>query len=320
MPEITAIILTFNEELHIERAIKSLRRCPAVTAIYVVDSHSTDNTRLIAEALGAHVVKHEFVNQAKQLQWALDALPITTDWIMRLDADEVIGDDLAQELAAAVKEVPNSVGGFTLNRRHIFLGKWIRYGGRFPLKLLRVWRTGHGRVEDRWMDEHVVLRGGSILDLEGRFEDRNLFDLHYFTQKHNSYAMREALEVLMTSYGQRIHDEAHYTLPPQARFKRLVKERIYNRLPYQFTSFAYFVYRYFVQLGFLDGRKGLSYHFLQGFWYRFLVGAKTEELRSKLVGLPNDEMRLVELERIAHRLTTGSATPSSSIGEDVSSA
>lgn len=317
MPKLSVVILTYNEELHIARAIRSLRQCPAVTDIYVVDSHSTDNTRSIAELEGAQVFEHDFVNQAKQLQWALDSLPIATEWTMRLDADELIGADLAYELATAVATAADNVGGFTLNRRHIFLGKWIKHGGRFPMRLLRVWRTGNGRVEDRWMDEHIVIKDGATLDLKGKFEDRNLQDLHFFTEKHNSYATREALAVLMSRYGQKAYQDDLYSLSPQAKLKRFVKERVYNRLPYQVTAFSYFSFRYFLQLGVLDGPQGLVYHFLQACWYRFLVGAKLAELKLTLAKLPSDELKLEELNRVVHKLTMGNPARRERTGTEI---
>lgn len=299
LSRLTAIILTYNEEIHISRAIRSLQQCSAVDSIFVVDSFSTDRTVQIAEQFGAHVVRHPFVNQAKQFQWALDTLPIRTEWIMRLDADEVLGEDLAEKLPAAISEAPSSVTGFTLNRRHIFLGRWIKHGGRYPLRLLRVWRNGIGRVEDRWMDEHVVLREGTIRDLEGKFEDRNLNDIHFFTEKHNRYATREAVESLLQEYGTHpVHGQS-FGLSSQARVKRILKERIYNRLPYQLTSMSYFLFRYFLQRGFLDGSPGLVYHFLQGFWYRFLVGAKAQEIRLAISLLPTTEARIAKLLGIA---------------------
>lgn len=295
MSKLTAIILSYNEELHISRAIASLWKCAAVEQVYVIDSFSSDKTREVAERLGAKVVAHEFVNQAKQLQWALDNIPIGSEWIIRLDADEIIGEDLAKELSKAVSLAPSTVTGFTLNRRHIFLGKWIRHGGRYPLRLLRVWRNGIGGVEDRWMDEHIVLRHGNIRDLNGRFEDRNLNDINFFIDKHNKYASREALELLLREYGLRPIRDSEFGLSSQARIKRILKEHLYSRLPYQLTSSSYFIFRYIFQLGFLDGAQGLVYHLLQGFWYRFLVGVKTEEMRLFLRTIPTREAQINKL-------------------------
>lgn len=303
MTSLTAVILAFNEERHIARAIESLRLGSLTEKIFVVDSYSTDNTRRIAEEHGAVVVEHTFVNQAQQFQWALESLPIDSQWIIRIDADEIIYDDLAEEIASSIQKAPRSVGGFTLNRRHIFLGRWIKYGGRYPLRLLRVWRTGLGRIEDRWMDEHVVLSGGSISDLSGRFEDRNLGDLNYFTRKHNQYASREALEVLLNKYELKAPSAGSVILSGQARAKRIIKERVYNRLPYQVTSLTYFLFRFVFQLGFLDGPQGFVYHFLQGYWYRFLVGAKVQEMEAVLSTLPTLELKQEQLTKFSREVS-----------------
>jgi hypothetical protein len=171
------------------------------------------------------------------------------------------------------------VAGINFDRKHIFMGRWVRHGGRFPLRLLRLWRTGQGRIEDRWMDEHIVVWGGTTVTLKGGFADRNENDLSFFTAKHNSYATREAIDALNLKYelfhrpGRLNSDSASR----QAHRKRWIKEKIYNRLPLWAGPLAYFFYRYFIQLGFLDGREGTIYHVLQGFWYRYLVACKIYE-------------------------------------------
>ncbi|HYP57462.1 MAG TPA: glycosyltransferase family 2 protein, partial [Beijerinckia sp.] len=259
--------------------------------VFVIDSASTDRTVAIASEKGAIVLQHPFVNYAKQFQWALDNAPITANWVMRLDADEVIEPDLALEIKEKLHLLPSSVIGINLNRKHIFLGRWIKHGGRYPLLLLRIWRRGTARIEDRWMDEHMIISGGQTVTFNGGFADCNLNDLTFFTQKHNKYASREAVDVI----NQR---RDLFPRPDvlslegsswQASIKRLIKEQIYNHVPFQFSATGYFLLRYFIQLGFLDGREGLIYHFLQGLWYRFLVGAKILEYERAIAGLDDKE-------------------------------
>ncbi len=301
---ITAIILTYNEALHIERAIRSIEGF--VDQICVVDSGSTDDTTDIAQALGAEIVTHPFVNQAKQFQWALDTLHIRGTWVLRLDADEIIEEDLAREITERIPALPTDVVGVNLKRKHIFMDRWVRHGGRYPLVMLRLWRKGHGRIEDRWMDEHMVVWGGRTITLEGGFADHNLHDLGYFTDKHNKYATREAIEVLNQRLGLFARDDAlnAHSASFQASFKRKVKERIYNRIPFTVSAALYFTWRYIFQLGFLDGRSGLVYHFLQGYWYRFLVGAKVMELEQGVAHLKDDKVAIcAELSRLTgHKL------------------
>src|SRR5580698_4787545 len=145
---------------------------------------------------GAAVVQHHFQNYAKQFQWALTNLPIKTEWVMRLDADEIVDPDLAEEISSTLPKLPAEITGVSLNRKTIFQGKFIRHGGRYPLTLLRIWRRGMAQIEDRWMDEHMYLTNGRSVTFRGGFADHNLFDLTAFTEKHNRYATREALDVL----------------------------------------------------------------------------------------------------------------------------
>ncbi len=295
---ITAIILTYNESLHIERAIRSI--LPFVSQICVVDSGSTDSTIEVAQLLGAEIYKNRFINQAKQFQWALDNIEIRGNWVLRLDADEIIEPDLACEIEKKLPALSNEVAGVNLLRKHIFMGRWVRYGGRYPLAMLRLFRRGMGKIEDRWMDEHITVSEGRTVTFYGGFADHNLNDLSYFTDKHNKYATREAIEILNHGLNLFGRDETlnANSASLQASFKRIVKERIYNRIPFTVSSTLYFVWRYIFQLGFLDGRSGLVYHFLQGWWYRFLVGAKLMELERAIAHLTDKQEILRELTRL----------------------
>ncbi len=290
---LAVIILTFNESRHIARAIDSV--AAIASDIVVVDSGSIDDTVTIAAARGARVLTHPFVNQAQQFQWALDHAGIETDWVMRLDADEVIEPDLAQEISTRLPDLPAEVTGVTLDRKHVFMGKWIRHGGRYPLTLLRIWRRGKAKIENRWMDEHIYLLEGRSIGFAGGFADINLNDLTFFTEKHNRYATREAVEVLNQRHGLFAADERTLGDLPQARRKRALKEKVYNRLPFGVGPALYFIFRYVFQLGFLDGVEGAIYHGLQGFWYRALVDAKIVELERQIRDLPTPAEKLDRL-------------------------
>ncbi|MEW6454518.1 MAG: glycosyltransferase family 2 protein [Pseudomonadota bacterium] len=283
MNDLSVIILTYNEEIHIARAIDSV--AGIADQIVVVDSFSTDRTVEIAKELGATVLRRKFDNQARQFQWALDTAAISGAWVMRLDADEVIEPDLAAEIKAGLPSLPPGVTGINLKRKHIFMGRWIRHGDRYPVTLLRIWRRGMASVEERWMDEHVVLSSGRAVTFEGGFADHNLHDLSHFIDKHNRYATREAVEVLNQRHGLFAAAPGVETDTwSQAGLKRNVKLRFYNRLPFALAALSYFLYRYVIRGGFLDGREGLIYHGLQGGWYRFLVGAKVIELERAIAG------------------------------------
>jgi glycosyltransferase involved in cell wall biosynthesis len=304
-PSIAVVILAFNESLHLPRALEYIH--VFAREIFVIDSYSTDNTVALAKAGGAQVLEHPFQNYARQFEWALENAPITSDWVMRLDADEIIEADLAEEIIAKLPALPPDVTGVNLNRKTIFQGKFIRWGGRYPLTLLRIWRRGKARIEDRWMDEHMYLTEGRTVTFKGGFSDYNLYDLTFFTAKHNSYASREALDAL----NQRLHlfepqlALASASTAKQARIKRFLKESVYNRMPFEISATLFFLYRYVFQLGFLDGRRGLIYHVLQGFWYRFLVGAKLRELEHAVnQASSEDEIRSAISRLTRQKLTT----------------
>ena len=296
--KLSAVILTFNEELHLERALASISGF--TKEIFVIDSFSTDRTIEIALAHGAIVLQNKFINQAKQFQWALDNAPISGEWILRLDADEIIESDLATEIVQKLPALAPDVVGINLKRKHIFMDRWVKHGGRYPLVMLRIWRKGHGRIENRWMDEHIVIWGGRAVTFEGGFADHNLNDLTFFTDKHNKYATREAIEILnqRLNFNPRDHSVTTESTSLQTAAKFFIKEHIYNHIPFTISALMYFVWRYIFQLGFLDGRSGLIYHFLQGYWYRFLVGAKVMELERAISHLTDKQAITEELSRL----------------------
>ena len=264
---VTVIVLTRDESIHLARLVKSFDGVPC--RFVVVDSGSTDGTMDLARKLGATVCTHPFENHARQFNWALDTIPVHTPWTMRMDADEYLLPDLAAEMAARLPTAAPGIGGFLIRRRIYFWGRWIRHGGYYPTWLLRIWRTKWGRIEDQMMDEHVVLKEGRILRMRRDFVDENLKGLGFWTDKHNRYADRELLDLL--------HPTETGSLSGQPGLRRRLKLSWYARFPIFMRAWLYWVYRYFLRLGFLDGLPGMVFCFLQAFWYRFLVDAKLYE-------------------------------------------
>jgi glycosyltransferase involved in cell wall biosynthesis len=246
----------------------------------VVDSGSEDATCQIGQSYGAEVVEHPFDNQAQQFNWALDNLPIETDWVLRLDADEYLLSELKQEIAAILPELPARITGLYMKRRVIFQGRWIRHGGYYPTWLLRLFRRGKGRSELVEMDEHLVVTEGETRRLKHDFVDHNRRNLSFWTLKHEGFAEREAKVLRRRERGdsELIGERGNFSGDPPER-TRWFKENLYLRFPPLLRAFLYFVYRYVLRLGFLDGREGLVFHVLQGFWYRFYVDAKLWEIR-----------------------------------------
>ena len=278
MLDLSVIILTYNEELHIRRCLENV--LPFAKKVFVVDCFSTDKTKEIALRLGAEVVEHAWPgNQAEQFNWALDNLPISTEWVLRLDADEYLLPELVEELREKLPTLPEDVMGIIFNRRHIFMGKWMRRG-IYPVKLLRVFRHGKGMCEQRLMDEHIQLTEGRDVEFEHDFCDHNLNNLSWFCHKHVNYAIREAVDLLdieLDLTGAAESDNGK-EISPQALAKRMKKHK-YARQPLFWRSFAYFCYRYFLKGACLDGKVGFIWTFLQGWWYRTLVDAKVYEIK-----------------------------------------
>lgn len=276
MLDISVIILTYNEEIHIRRCIENV--LPFAREIFVVDSHSTDATVDIARALGAEVYAHDWPgNQAAQFNWALDNLPITSTWVLRLDADEYLLPDLITEMQVKVPQLPCHVTGIELKRRHIFMERWMRRG-TYPVKILRLFRYGKAVCEQRLMDEHICLLEGICVTFDNDFCDHNLHNLTWWITKHNGYAIREAVELLDIEFNLFPPHESLPMLAEQAAKKRIRKQK-YARMPLFWRAFMYFFLRYIVKGGFLEGKEGFLWHFLQGWWYRTLVDAKIFEIK-----------------------------------------
>jgi glycosyltransferase involved in cell wall biosynthesis len=274
--KLVAIILTLNEARHLTRCLGSLKGVAG--HVLVADSFSSDETGRIAESHGARFVQHAFVNHATQFNWALTQLDEDTHWVLRIDADEYLTPELAAEIRERLSSMDPTVDGIFLSLRRIFQGRLLRFGGLFRIRILRLFRYGRGRCETRWMDECIKV-AGQTTTFRGALIDDNLNSLTWWTDKHNRYASREAVDLLNLKYGfLRVDRVASLENRSQVSVKGWMKEQVYVRLPRGFRAFIYFFYRYVVRLGVLDGWAGTAFHVLQGFWYRYLVDAKVAEV------------------------------------------
>ena len=278
---IAALILTKDEGKHIARCIESLRG--VCDEVFVIDCFSKDDTRQKAEILGAKVYEHPWKNYATQFNWGLKNCPITADWVWRIDADEYLDKGLGQAVRKAISECADDVNGIYVRKRIDFMGRPLMHGGWYPSYHLKVWRRGHGECENRWMDEHIRLFDGRAITVEeGDQVDANLNNLTWWMDKHNGYATREMADMLMMEYG--LDASAQEVQPKffgtEEQRKRWLKVK-YIKAPLFLRPFINFTIRYVLKAGFLDGREGFVWHFLQGFSYRFLVDAKIFELKKR---------------------------------------
>lgn len=280
--DLTTIILTYNEELHIRRCLENV--CPFSKRVIIVDSPSTDRTCEIArEFENVEVVEHKYPgNQAEQFNWAIDNLAIDTEWVLRIDADEYLLPELVEEMQRKLPTMPEDVTGVELKRRHIFMGKWVKHG-IYPVLIMRLFRTGCARYDNRLMDEHIALSRGRCVVFENDFCDHSLISIDEYCKKHLNYAQREACEILLNDSSTPLtnRDVDDNQLGSQAQEKHK-KKGGYNKLPLFWRSFAYFCYRYIFKFGFLDGKEGFLFAFIQGWWYRTMVDAKVLEAQKSL--------------------------------------
>lgn len=276
MTSVTAIILTLNEELHLERCLWSLRQF--VEHVIVVDSYSNDRTIEIAQKNGAYVIQREFTNHAEQFNWALEAVHITSDWIFRLDADEIITSEAPEKITNVLSSLSPEVAGVTVNRSIMFQGKFVKFGGVGKRRILRLFRNGRGMAEHRRMDEHLVV-SGSIAHVNASIIDHNLRPISWWVSKHNDYSTKEAIEMLFPlSKNTTDAANSNFRMSQESQQIRNLKQSLYLNCPLCVRALIYFLYRYFIKFGFLDHQFGV-YHILSAFWYRMLVDLKIIELQ-----------------------------------------
>lgn len=284
---IGAIILTYNEEIHIERCINNVKAI--ASEIVVIDSFSTDRTVEIAKDLGATVIQNKWPNNhAIQLNWGLQNAPFSTDWILRIDADELLTDELIEEIRRELPKLPETTTGIVLPLYNYFMGKKITRGTGV-LNILRLFRRDKAVCENKLMDEHMVLLEGDLVEFSHNMIDYNLNNLTFWTAKHNNYSIREMVDLISSEFNLTSTVNSDDQLTKKARQKRGFKSR-YANMPLFWRAGFYFGYRYILKGGFLEGKEGFIWHVLQGFWYRILIDAKIYEVK-KACGDDKDKIK-----------------------------
>ena len=267
MNDITAIILTKNESKNIFDCINAIK--DIVDRVVVVDSFSDDNTVEIAKSLGAEVHQHIFEGYSKQYRYAVEIANVKTTWILRIDADERILERQAKQISKLTKEnTTTNVTGIILRYRIDFMGKLLKHGGSYPWKKLAIYKAGAGNIEIRNMDEHIILDYGDVVESTEPGIHYSYRDLVYQTDKQNWYSTREMMDFI--EYENRNKNDK---LDKRTWFKM----NIYYKLPLGFRAWLLYIYKYYLQLGFLDGTEGKIYAFLGTYFYRYLVDAKIYE-------------------------------------------
>lgn len=282
--EYSFIILTYNEEIHLPRLLESIKGLNA--KIHILDSGSTDSTLEIASKYKAEVLAHPFENHPKQWDFALKNFKIQTPWIIGLDADQIVSEELFISLNNFNdSEISPDITGIYFNRKNFFKGRWIRHGGYFPKYLLKMFRNGKGKSDlNENMDHRFIVNGKTLIWKNGFLLEENLKenDIGFWIIKHNRYSdlvAREEIERIDNLRFQSV--KPRFMGSPDERIAYL-KKKWWN-LPLFVRPFIYFSYRFIIQLGFLDGKEGWIFHFLQGFWFRLIVDIKIFELRGNFL-------------------------------------
>lgn len=278
-PEFSFIILTFNEELHLPRLLNSLSTLNA--QIFILDSGSTDKTLEIAAQYGATVKKNLFINHPTQWDFALKNFEIQTPWVIGLDSDQILSAELLMKLHNFKNaDIAPEIEGIYFNRKNYFRGQWLRYGGYFPKYLLKMFRTGVGFSDlNENMDHRFVVKGKTIIWKDGYLVEENLKenDISFWLAKHNKYSdmlAKEEVERIQNLRKQTI--KGKFWGSPDERIAFL--KNIWWQLPLYIRPFLFFIYRFFFQLGILDGKQGRLFHFLHAFWFRLMIDVKIEEM------------------------------------------
>jgi glycosyltransferase involved in cell wall biosynthesis len=270
----SVVVLAFNEERNLAACLESVAGWAA--EIFVVDSGSTDATVSIAREFGAEVVTHHFETHARQWQWALETLPLKSEWILGLDADQRVTPGLRGEIDALLGSGSTVAGAF-VRRRQIFRGKWIKHGGYYPKYLLKLFRREHVSVDASDLVDHHFIVKGPMIRLRSDIVEDNLNEAEIATwiAKHNRYAVLQAKQELLHRADPVPFGAVFGS--PDLRVRWL--KQVWGRLPLFVRPCLYVFYRYVLRLGFLDGKQGFVFHVLQAFWYRLLVDINIDELR-----------------------------------------
>ena len=262
---ISVIVLTCNEEKNIEDCLRSVDG--HVEDIFIVDSFSTDKTLAIARKYTDLIYEHHFQNYSAQRNWAQDNLPIRNEWIFHLDADERATPELLDSLSRIFSRSNIDADAFLVSRKTIFRNRWIRFGGHYPVYHLRIYRKNSGRCEDRLYDQHFI-SNGRIFWAKGDIINIITPELKQWKATHKKWAHLEAEEYLLYKEGRSINTD-FLARPIQKR--KIRRYKLYYKMPLFIRPFLYFFYRYIIKWGFLEGKEGLVFHFMHGFWYRFIV-------------------------------------------------
>lgn len=248
--------------------------------VFVLDSGSDDDTVIIAQNAGAKVLQHQFENHPRQWHFALENCAVQTPWVICLDADQVLTDALKEKLRNFDDRRYQDINGIYFNRKNFFKGRWIRHGGYYPFYLLKMFRYGLGYSDlNENMDHRFIVPGKTLIWKKEHLLEENLKEnnISFWIAKHNRYSdllAQEEIERMSSLRTQTLRPSLFGS--PDERTAWL--KRLWYNLPRYTRPTLYFLYRMIFRLGILEGRTGIIFHFLQGFWFRLIVDIKIDEI------------------------------------------
>jgi hypothetical protein len=258
------MIPTLNESLHLKRLLPLLKKLNI--PFFVLDSYSSDDTVLLAKRFGGEVIQGQWQTFSEKLNFGLKKNPYRSRWIIRIDADEYFDQNFIKFLKlGAIKNIADDVDGIYINRKLYFMGQWMKYGGIYPGKIIRIMRPGRVSFEHKILDEHVEVKNFEVVDID--IIDNPLYDLTNWLQKHIRYAEAYRYGYFSKKFSSRV-----VAKKGQSQIKAFLQNTFLKSPPF-LRCFMYWFYRYFIKCGFLDGMRGLIYITLQAFFYRFLIDA-----------------------------------------------
>ena len=276
---LSVVILTLDEETNLAGCLESVRWCDDVV---VLDSFSRDRTPQIAREHGARFEQRAFDNYAAQRNHALHGIPYRHEWVLMLDADERVPDDLRQEMQAAISSASPAVTLYRMRRKDHLFGRWIRGSSGYPTWFGRLMRPAYVRVERAINEEYHT--HGEIAELQSHLH-------HYpfnkgfaaWIQKHDRYSTMEAqLRLAQDGANDAVKGNARLLAGDPTERRRALKSLLY-RVPAR--PLIVFCGVYFGKGGIIEGRAGLTFSLLRA-WYEYMIDCKTLELRRRARGLP----------------------------------
>jgi glycosyltransferase involved in cell wall biosynthesis len=284
MLDVSIMIPTLNESVHLKRLLPLLKALKI--PFFVLDSYSSDDTTSLAKRYGGKVIQGRWKTFSEKLNFGLKKNPYQSQWIIRIDADEYFDQNFIKFLeSGAIKKIADDVDGIYINRKLYFMGQWMKHGGFYPGRIIRIMRPDRCVFEHKILDEHVEIKKFEVLDID--IIDNPLYDLTHFIQKYIRYA-----EVYRYGYFSKKFSSRVIPRKGQSRFKSFLQNTFLKSPPF-LRCFMYWVYRYFIKFGFLDGMRGLIFITYHAFFYRFLIDSLIYEYK-----YDNDRAKKIKIYRV----------------------